>query len=338
MLVFRGRNVHGMLPVVLGELLRSGVRRDSRNGPVIMFPEPVTTVYEKPNERVLFHPLRDANPFFHLAESLWMLAGRNDVQFVASYVARMRDYSDNGETFHGAYGFRWRKHFALEHTTFNCSYGFRDQLTSIIQALRKNPDDRRQVLSMWDASTDLGKSDGKDLPCNTQALFQVTFNGELDMTVMNRSNDIIWGAYGANAVHFSMLHEFMARSIGVPQGRYRQVSANFHAYDNQLFRKVGSIPVGGSNPYDMDCDGAEVSPYPLMSVPQRDWEDDLMHYMAGEWSYNYQDKFFSTVAVPVAMAHAAHKAKNQQGALSAARDIAASDWRRACLEWLGRRY
>ncbi|MCB1127948.1 MAG: hypothetical protein KDM81_15745, partial [Verrucomicrobiae bacterium] len=233
MKVIKTRNVQQALPEALYQLSFEGVRRDSRNGPVFMFPEPVTTVYLRPAERVLFWAERDANPFFHLMESLWMLGGRNDVEYVARFVERMRSYSDDGVTFHGAYGFRWRQHF------------FEDQLPKIIAALKANRDDRRQVLSMWDTDADLGRQ-GKDLPCNLQAIFQIACDGRLDMTVTNRSNDLIWGAYGANAVHFSYLHEYVARSVGVEQGIYRQVSANFHAYEDVL--KVAPLADLAANP------------------------------------------------------------------------------------------
>lgn len=60
------------------------------------------------------------------------------------------------------------------------------------------------------------------------------------MTVFCRSNDIIWGCYGANAVHFSMLQEYLATYIGCPVGIYQQVSVNWHAYV-EVFKKVQSI-------------------------------------------------------------------------------------------------
>ncbi|WP_217469305.1 thymidylate synthase, partial [Staphylococcus aureus] len=74
-----------------------------------------------------------------------MLAGRNDVAFVSGYVARMATFSDDGQTFHGAYGYRWRQHF-----------GF-DQLNAVVKALKANPDDRRCVVQMWSAQDDLGR-------------------------------------------------------------------------------------------------------------------------------------------------------------------------------------
>lgn len=227
MKVITAENVHVALPLALQMLEQIGVERESRNGPVLVAPCPVTTVYHKPLERVLFYPERDANPFFHLYESLWMLAGREDVAGVARYVPRMADFSDDGSTFHGAYGYRWRHHFCC------------DQLTIIAEALKNNPDDRRCMLQMWCASSDLGAA-GKDFPCNTMASFQRGVAGELNMTVFCRSNDIILGAYGANAVHFSMLLEYMALMIGCPVGSYTQVSVNWHAY-KEMLGKVATI-------------------------------------------------------------------------------------------------
>lgn len=215
--VIEARNVNDALYLGINHLSEVGVRRDSRNGPVKIAPTPVTTVYSKPLERVLLWPERDANPFFHLYESLWMLAGRRDVAPLARYAKQMMEYSDDGQLLHGAYGYRWRKWFG------------KDQLALIAEALKKNPDDRRQVLQMWDAQEDLGRA-GKDVPCNTIATFQINTEGALDLSVFCRSNDIIWGAYGANAVHFSYLLEYMALWIGVPVGRLYQVSVNYHAY------------------------------------------------------------------------------------------------------------
>lgn len=86
---------------------------------------------------------------------------------------------------------------------------------------------------MWDGQYDLGRS-GKDLPCNTIATFQRGIEGELNLDVFCRSNDIIWGCYGANAVHFSFLLEYMALWIGCQVGVYRQHSINWHAYLDTL--------------------------------------------------------------------------------------------------------
>lgn len=337
MKVIHARNVQQALPEGLYQLAAEGVSRDSRNGPVRKFDQPVTTVYAKPEERVLYWPQRDANPFFHLIESLWMLGGRNDVEYVARFVARMRSFSDDGVTFHGAYGYRWRHHF-----------GF-DQLPGIIATLKKDPTDRRQVLSMWDARADLGRN-GKDLPCNLQALFTVNNAGELDMLVTNRSNDIIWGAYGANAVHFSYLQEYVARSVGVPVGRYWQMSVNFHAYSNVLetVKDLAAVAPDPELPAELRWAGLDpyqdglVEPFPLMSTDQKQWDQDLDAFLGNPTLMGLSDPFFRKVAAPMWLAHEAYK--TAQGVnkfhvtMELLENVKASDWKLAAQHWVLRRH
>jgi hypothetical protein len=330
MIVIKARNVHEALQKGLTKLLIDGICRDSRNGPVIGFTEPVTTVYERPLERVVFWPERDANPFFHFAESLWMLAGRHDVAFMAKYAKQMLSYSNDGETLNGAYGWRWRKHF-----------GF-DQLTQIISALRANKDDRRQVLQMWDANDLLNQSLKADVPCNTQAFFSVNFDGCVDMTVCNRSNDLIWGAYGANAVHFSYLHEFIASAVGRPVGRYWQISNNLHAYDNTLLSRVLGI-VGQT--LVQTYNDLEVSHHPLnvRSMDYSEWLSQCEVFLQDpERMPPGMCLFFRKVARPMLMAHATYKAggKDPRRFDQAAAVLAGcndSAWRLAGLQWLERR-
>jgi len=208
-------NVNHALIAGIETLQKYGKRHHSRNGPILVCPWPVITVFHKPIERVLFNRERDANPFFHLFEAIWMLAGRNDVTFVSQFVERMKEYSDDGETLEGAYGYRWR------------NWWRKDQLLEIIYQLQQDPDSRRAVLTMWDVADLFAES--KDKPCNTHIYFRIVY-GKLDMSVCNRSNDIIWGLYGANTVHLSILHEFIASAVGVDLGIYCHFSNNFHLY------------------------------------------------------------------------------------------------------------
>lgn len=229
MKVIIARNVNAALPVALRLLTEEGVDSPSRAGHVRYSPVPVTTEFEYPDERVLFTKHRDANPVFHLYESLWMLAGRDDVPSLTRFNGRMSEFSDDGQRFWGsAYGYRWRRFF-----------GF-DQLKALIELLRAEPLTRRAVLTMWSPRGDLisvedgglGASVSKDVPCNQQIFFSAV-SGRLDMTVTNRSNDVIWGAYGANQVQFSTLQEFVAGALDLEMGRYWQVSNNFHMYDER---------------------------------------------------------------------------------------------------------
>jgi len=329
MIVLPVRNVHEALPEAIRLLGQWGQPRDTRNGKALVAPEPVTTRYAFPRERVLFWPERDANPFFHFYESLWMLGGRNDVKSLTRFVGRMAQFSDDGKTFHGAYGYRWRG---------GCAPPL-DQLNKIVEQLRKYPEDRRAVLQMWQHTTDLGR-DGKDVPCNLVAHFQVNAAGMLDMTVFNRSNDIIWGCYGANAVHFSYLQEYVAARLGRNVGTYWQVSDNWHAYVDvfeplrPLADKVHQLHrvVQWENPYD------NVQPYDLFMVNAERWEQELATFLdVGAKAMGYQEPFFRRVALPMVLAHDAHKQHDYELALVRAGGIGATDWRRAVIEWLQRR-
>jgi len=327
------RNVNHALPEGLRMLDLEGVQRDSRNGPVKVVPGPVTTVYRKPTERVMFYPDRDCNPFFHLFESLWMLAGRNDVAYVKQFVKRMETFSDDGVTFNGAYGFRWREFFG------------QDQLEKVAQALRDNPEDRRQVVQIWDAS-DLGKV-SKDLPCNTQVYFGRGHEGELNMTVCNRSNDVIWGAYGANAVHFSYLLEYMAAWIGCPVGAYWQISNNFHGYLN-TYEPLKHLADLAADPYrqpplNEPYAVGMVTPFPLVNTGIATWEKDLMMFLEeGENAIGYSDPFFRRVAVPMLRAYRAYKdnvgEQRYALALGELSQVKATDWQLAGQEWIERRF
>jgi len=215
--VISALNVNYALPYALVMLAECGQETNSRNGPVIRAPGLVVTEYERPWERLVFNPVRDANHVFHLMETIWMLAGQNDVNWLLKYNSSFGQFAEANGVQHGAYGRRWRGFFNGV-----------DQLRALEKELRV-PGNRRAVLGMWSPAHDLG-SGMKDVPCNTHVYFDVDTDSRLNMTVCCRSNDVMWGAYGANAVHFSMLQELLALHLGVSIGTYYQVSNNFHMY------------------------------------------------------------------------------------------------------------
>ena len=318
-MLIKTRNVNKVFPVGIMYLNKEGVERGSRNGPTLEIMEPAVVTYQYPDERVLFSPERDANPFFHLFESLWMLAGRADVAFLDTYNKGMSQYSDDGIIFNAPYGYR------LRHT-----FGY-DQLYSVIQKLRKNVDDRRIVLQIHDASDALLRGDSKDHACNLVITPRVR-NGALDWTVFNRSNDYVFGMTGANVVHMSIIHEYVATMSGLKLGSYSQISNCLHAYtENPVWQRVKDLPVGAFDPYSVGM----VAPHPLITFPSL-WNKELSEWMEKPWSgRNYVDPFFENIAKPMAIAHKAHK-DSKEGLKYVGR-IAATDWRKACTEWLERR-
>jgi thymidylate synthase len=195
-----------------------GEWQSSRAGEVLVAPWPVGTVNRKPMNRVSFSLLRDANPFFHLMEALWMLAGRNDATWLDQFVGDFsKRFAEEDGHMHGAYGFRWRSHFELEG-----GGDWPDQLEKAISLLTANPGDRQVVITMWDPVADLGTI-AKDRPCNTHVYLRVRQDTQvvnrtteqdkkdrsiritvsshvLDLTVCCRSNDAVWGCLSGDTL------------------------------------------------------------------------------------------------------------------------------------------
>lgn len=338
------RNVNEALYEGMKLLGSKSVRTAPRGMNTVEYPEPVITIYDRPWERVLFNPVRNANPFLHFFESLWMLAGRDDVAFMEQFSKAFSAFSDDGVRMFGAYGGRWR------HMWF-------DQLHAIIELLTSDRTTRRAVLTMWSPMVDLhGGKNGLDLPCNTQVFFKIRpkewseagvtiVRDTLRTTVCCRSNDMVWGAYGTDSVDFSMLHEYVASKVGVKMGQMVQISDSFHAYESphpsgkvyenlktadrvDFLDRYNTIRLG--EPFAVPCG---------MGSPT--WDEDLMVFFTA-WDHGidasypkigdikFRNWWFSTVVQPM---YAAWMTRSVQEAAK----IAAPDWRRAAVEWLERR-
>lgn len=336
----------------LADTLRGAELQDTAAGPAWVVDTPVVTVYERPTERVLFCPARNANPFFHLMEALWMLAGRCDSAFLNRYVGDFGSrYAESDGVIHGAYGRRWRHTMRF------------DQLEVAVQKLRANPHDRRIVIQMWDTrersfydgSDDL-RGQWRDRPCNTHVYLRVRapsgtppqnpdanellqHSPILDLTVLCRSNDAVWGAYGANAVHFSVLHEYLAARAGLQVGRMYQFSNNFHAYHDVWSR---------TRPSDAQTASAEevtLGCVPMFDVPDA-IDSDLEQFM--DWHMNlwgggadrqhvYRNQWFRHTAERVARSwFSLRGVRSIDAAMAGATAIGCPAWHVACVEWLQR--
>lgn len=328
------RNVNDAFAQGMGLFVSPSVMLEqSRGGDVFSWPGPVITYTANSMERVLFNPLRDANPFFHLFESLWMLAGRNDLAWLSQFNKRMTEYTDDGVTQPAAYGHRWRNHFHY------------DQLTMVINELKRDHGTRRAVLSMWDPITDYDAllNNGADLPCNTNCFFRI-IHGVLYMSIQCRSNDAIWGAHGANAVHFSILMEYIAAKVGVSVGGMTQYSWNYHFYPNNVKFSPQEYINAHDDPYE-HRNTCTVSPlFGRRTEPDIvTFDADLKKFMLmAEPNFNglvpiMEHKFLLHTAKPMLAAWRSFKGKNMPDALNYASQIGAVDWRLACTQWLERR-
>jgi len=324
MRLIEARNPHQALPKALKMLQDDGHLRKSRAGAVMTVDGPVTTTYERPWEMVVFQAQRDANPFFHLMEALWMLAGRDDLAFVRRFNRGIARFAEDEGYFHGAYGRRWRHHFGA------------DQLPSIVRALREQPNCRRQILQMWDPLIDLNASK-RDIPCNITVHFQVSFRKRLDMTVFCRSNDVVWGCYGSDCVTFGVLQQFVAAAVGVPPGRYFQVSDNFHAYTDTADFALAD-QAGEMCPYEW----GSVVPTRLVDhgMDADDFIADVENFCSGGTTKSW---FLQRVAEPMARAYDRfrgmrnHPERYDLALEELSYGACHSDWIVAAKEWFERR-
>ena len=311
------------------DLLKTeGIETESRGMRVLEIPEPVATTYHIPHNRVCFSPDRNANPFFHIMEAMWILQGRKDVKFLCEFNKRMAEYSDNGETFHAPYGYRLRVQHGI------------DQIEDVINLLSKKPDTRQAVMSIWDAVYDLGTV-SKDIPCNDMLMFKIR-EGVLHMTVCNRSNDMLWGAYGANIVQFSFIQEYIASALGIGMGPYTQVSDSFHVYldgpGGELWDKMKDATIAipdGMYAQSLLQIGENIEDFNADLKRYFDYYDREGRYVPTE-SMVFRTAYFQRVISPLLAAWHYYKQGKYSTAMSCARAISCVQWGRACKAWLER--
>ncbi|MBN9586111.1 MAG: hypothetical protein J0G34_12055 [Afipia sp.] len=195
------------------------------------------TCLDRPFERYLFVPKRHNDVFAQFAETMWMLAGRDDVAWLTRYLPRAPDFSDDGKIWQGAYGPR------LRHWGSSI-----DQLNEVRQLLTKDLSSRRAVMALFDPARDY--IDSKDIPCNNW-LSWIARDGKLHLNVAIRSNDAMWGFSGVNAFEWSVMQELMSFWLGVEMGPANYFATSFHLYDIHFDRaRQMNKSFHGLSPYD----------------------------------------------------------------------------------------
>jgi hypothetical protein len=185
---------------------------------------------------------------------------------------------------------------------------------------------------MWDPASDLEHHN--DLPCNTQIMFRS--DGEyLDMTVINRSNDFVWGMMGANIVHMTILHELMALSCELRMRHYRVLSNNCHIYpDMPNFSNIWNS-LSGFSVYPVTNHVPIIHPGETME----DLLEDCSHIIELTWfsdlAFEPKTRWVRNVVIPIMESWEARKC--DQDGLSELDQCIAEDWRIACRQWLERR-
>jgi thymidylate synthase len=215
------------LPVMLQHLLRDGDEVGSRQGErtvEVLYPRITLT---RPWQREVLSPGRKASITAQIAETMWVLAGRNDVEWLGHYLPRAKEFSDDGQTWRSGYGPRLRGWSAADGKTQI------DQLAEVVNLLRADHGTRRAVINLWDPSVD--STPGKDVAC-TNWLHFLGRDGYLNLHVATRSNDAIWGWSGINAFQWSALLEIVAGMTGMKMGKIHYSISSLHIYEKHWNR------------------------------------------------------------------------------------------------------
>lgn len=173
-----------------------------------------------------------------IAETMWVLAGRDDIEWLGHYLPRAKDFSDDGATWRAGYGKRLRNWPRRDG-----SGDVIDQFRFVLETLKQSPGSRQAVMSIWDPVIDTNP--GKDIPCNDWLSFSSRL-GKLDLHVGVRSNDIIWGWSGINTFEWSSMLEIAAGLLGLEVGSLHFSTTSFHIYDHH-WNKARAI-VESANP------------------------------------------------------------------------------------------
>lgn len=201
-----------LLRHVLERVVKHGVAVRASRGETLEL-DSVLLRLSNPRAR-LSHTEKKGKVFSGLGELLWYLAKSNDLKFIAYYLHRYKDDSEDGKTIYGAYGPRM---FSLRG---------HDQIQNVVTLLTQKPESRRAVIQLFDAE-DLAAI-RQEIPCTCSLQFMIR-SGRLNMATVMRSNDAYLGL-SHDVFAFTMIQEILARTLKVGLGSYTHFVGSLHIY------------------------------------------------------------------------------------------------------------
>lgn len=165
---------------------------------------------------VLRVPERSLSYKFMAAEAYWILSGDDRVETIAPYNSRIKEFSDDGERFFGAYGPK-----------------IKAQLPYVVEKLLADSDSRQAGLTIWRECP----PQTKDVPCTVAIFFNIR-GGKLNAHVFMRSSDV-WLGVPYDVFNFSMLSHLVCGLLNerrlaadaVSPGRLFLTAASSHLYE-----------------------------------------------------------------------------------------------------------
>jgi thymidylate synthase len=204
-------------------------------------------------------------------ELLWFLSGSTNVGYLRQHGVTIWDeWADERGELGPVYGHQWRSWPAPGGGTI-------DQIAHVVDAIRRNPDSRRHIVSAWNPA-DVDKMALP--PCHCLFQFYVA-DGELSCQLYQRSADLFLGV-PFNIASYALLTEMVAQVCDLAPGEFVHTFGDVHLYSNhleqaraQLAREPRPLPALRLNPevkslFDFRFDDVVVEgydPHPAIKAP-----------------------------------------------------------------------
>ncbi len=192
-------------------------------------------------------------------ELLWFLRGETNIKYLTDHgVSIWNEWADAEGELGPVYGKQWRSWEGADGTVI-------DQVTDLINQVKKNPDSRRLIISAWNVA-ELPKM--ALMPCHTIFQFYVA-DGKLSCQLYQRSADVFLGV-PFNIASYALLTMMVAQVCDLEYGDFVHSFGDVHLYNNhieqaqlQLSREPYPLPTMKINPAIKDIFGFHFEDFTL---------------------------------------------------------------------------
>jgi thymidylate synthase len=177
-------------------------------------------------------------------ELLWFLQGNTNIKYLQDNGIHIWDeWADAHGELGSVYGAQWIRWEGPDGRTHN-------QIATLVEMLKKNPDSRRLIVSAWNVPF---IEQMKLPPCHCLFQFYVV-NKRLSFQLYQRSADVFLGV-PFNIASYALLTMMLAQVTGLKLGEFVHTFGDVHIYKNhleqvdlQLTREPRPLPTMSLNP------------------------------------------------------------------------------------------
>jgi len=206
-----------------------------------------------------------------VGELIWFLRGDTNVRWLQERGVKIWDeWADENGELGPVYGHQWRSWPTPDGRSV-------DQIATVIESIRTNPDSRRHIVSAWNVA------DIESMalpPCHTMFQFYVA-DGRLSCQLYQRSADVFLGV-PFNIASYALLTMMVAQVCELEPGDFVHTLGDAHLYVNhldqarlQLTREPRALPQLRINPdrkeiddfVESDVELTGYDPHPGISAP-----------------------------------------------------------------------